>query len=171
MIEKKASLVPGILLIAVGLWLFVNRINVLSYYSFRIYPILMILFAVFLFEEAVRRRHSGALFWGVVVFLVGGFFLLRNFEIIPHFYAEEYWPIFLIAMGFGFITKFVFNPKDWGVLIPGGLFLFFGIGFSMRTLSGYFWRWEYIVEDYWPVILIVIGAAVLLSGLRKKPKE
>ncbi len=171
MTEKKGSLLPGIVFIIVGLWLFARRFHFFSPHSYRIYPILLICFALFLFFETIRRRHSGALFWGVVMLVVGGFYFLRNFEIIPHFYIDEYWPIFLLALGLGFITLFIYHPRDWGVLIPGVLFLFFGMGFSLRSIDEFFWRWEHILENYWPIILIVIGLGVFMSGLQRNPKE
>lgn len=171
MTDKKGSLVPGILFIVVGLWLFARRFHFLSPYSFHIYPILLLLFALFLFIETGRRRHSGPLFWGVVILIIGGFYSLRNYEIIPHFYLDEYWPIFLVAPGMGFFALFVFHPRDWGVLIPAVLFLFFGVGFSLQTFNGYFWEWERIMVTYWPVILIIIGLGIFLGGVQRKPKE
>ena len=171
MTEKRGSLIPGILFIVLGSWLFIRRFYFFKSYSYHIYPILLILFAIFLFIETIRRGHSGALFWGIVILVIGGFYFLRNFEIIPYFYIDEYWPIFLLALGMGFIALFIYHPRDWGVIIPAALFLFFGIGFSLNTFNGYFWRWEHILENYWPVILIIVGLGVLVGGLKRKPKE
>ena len=165
MAEKKSSLVPGVLFIVLGLWMFARRFPFLEPHSFHIYPVLVILFAGFLLFETARRRHSTALFWGVVILVVGAFFCLRNYGIISYYYADEYWPVFMFALGLGFLALFIFRPRDWGVLIPAGLFLFFGGILSMRMFHGYFWRWEDIIEEYWPVVLIVIGIGVLAGGL------
>jgi len=169
--EKKRSLFPGVFLIAIGLWLLVRRFVCFQPFQFRIYPILFILFALFLFVETFRRNHSGAFFWGIVLFFIGGFYFLRNFEIIHYFYADEYWPIFLLAPGVGFIALFIRRPKEWGVLIPGGLLLFFGLGALLRTFHGYLWGMENFIEAYWPVVLILIGLGVFLSGFQKHPRQ
>jgi len=171
MVEKKGSLVPGILLIVIGLWFFARRFLYFTPHWIRIYPVLFILFGIFLFFETFRRQHSGALFWGVVFLFLGGFFSLRNFGIIPYFYADEYWPIFLLAVGVGFVGLFAFRPRDWGVLIPAFLFLFFGVGFSLHTFPGYFWGWERFLENYWPIILILVGLGVFVSGLQGRKKK
>lgn len=168
MSEKKASLIPGIILIVLGLWFLVRRFPYLSDYSFQIYPILLILFSIFLFVEAARRHHNGALFWGSVILVIGGFFCLRNYGIIPYFYADEYWPIFLVALGIGFIAMFIYHPNDWGLIIPAALFLFFGVVFSLRTFHGYFWHWADLITDYWPVVLIIIGVGVFLGAFRHR---
>ena len=171
MAERQKSLVPGVLLIIIGLWLLAHRFFYFNLHWFRVYPVVLILFAALLFVETFRRHHSGALFWGVVVFVVGVFFALRNFEIIPYYYADEYWPVFMMAMGLGFLALFVFRPGDWGVLIPAGIFLFFGTAFALRTFGLWFWGWGRFLENYWPVVLIFIGVGVLASGLGRLPKK
>ena len=170
MSERKASLVPGVLLIVIGTWIFLQRFFHLSFYWFRVYPVLLVLFGGFLIYHTFARRRSGGLFCGVVLLILGAFFFLRNFDFIPYFYADEYWPLFLVASGLGFVALFMFDPKEWGVLIPAGFLLFFGVGFSMRTFHGYFWGWDRFVETYWPAVLILIGAAVLVRGFLPKKK-
>ncbi len=99
MTEKKGSLIPGILFIVIGLWLLSRSFYCFRPHWFRVYPVLVLLFAIFLLIEALRRRHSGTLFWGTVVLLVGVFFALRNFGVIPYFYNDEYWPVVVIIVG------------------------------------------------------------------------
>ncbi len=168
MAAKKGSLVPGVLLVTIGLWIFARNFRFSHDFAFQLYPILLVVFALFLFVETIRRRNSNALFWGIAILVVGGFFLLRNFDIIPYFYVDEYWPIFLVALGLGFVGLFAFNPRDWGVLIPACIFLFFGVGFTFNTFHVFSWRWERSIEHYWPVILIIIGLGIFLNGLPKR---
>jgi peptidoglycan/LPS O-acetylase OafA/YrhL len=163
--EKKSSLIPGVLFIVLGLWLFARRFPFLEHHSFQIYPVLLVLFAGFLLYEMSRRRNTSALFWGVVVLVVGAFFFLRNYGVVSYYYADEYWPVFIFALGLGFLALFIYRPRDWGVLIPAGIFLFFGGILCIRLFHGYFWHWEDIIEQYWPVLLIVIGIGVLAGGL------
>jgi hypothetical protein len=44
------------------------------------------------------------MFVGFVLVLVGGFFLLRNLNIIPYWYGwHEMWPLVLIAVGLAMV--------------------------------------------------------------------
>ena len=147
MTEKKKSLTPGIVMILIGLWYLMRRTIFIDPYWKQVYPFILILWAVFLIIETIRRHQSGTLFWGSTILFVGLFFLVRNYGIIDFYSAEEYWPIFLLALGCGFVASFIFHPDDWGLLIPASLCIFFGIGFSLQTLHGLFWRWEFIIDN------------------------
>ena len=46
-----------------------------------------------------RRGRDGGLFWGVVLLLIGGYFLLRDTLHIRLPSFGELWPLFLIALG------------------------------------------------------------------------
>lgn len=44
------------------------------------------------------------MFVGILLIMLGGFFLLRNLDIIPFWYGwHELWPIVIIAIGFSMI--------------------------------------------------------------------
>jgi uncharacterized BrkB/YihY/UPF0761 family membrane protein len=46
------------------------------------------------------RRGEAALFWGLGLIVIGGLFLLRNFDVIPwHWHLWRLWPVVLIAFG------------------------------------------------------------------------
>lgn len=170
MADKKGSLIPGMVLIFIGLWFLTRQFFFFASWM-RLYPLILLLFAFFLILETFRRHHTGGLFWGIVFFIIGLFFFLRNFGIIGYFYADEYWPIFLLAFGCGFLALFLFNPKDWGLIIPASIFLFLGIGFSSQTFLNVFWGWDSFLEKYWPVALIVIGLSILFQGFQNKKDE
>lgn len=163
--DKRGSILPGIFLIVVGIWFLLDRLEVIENYRYRIYSLTIIVLAVFLLIEAFRNSNSSALFWGVTILVIGGFFSMRNFGIIPHSCFNRFWPIFLIGMGAGFFSLFIFDPRDWGVLIPAFILIFLSIGLSIRSFSHI--RWDFIIEKYWPIPLIVIGMGILLKGIRK----
>ncbi len=171
MSKSRGSVIPGIILIIIGVWFLSRHFYPVEIVWVNTYPIVFILFAIFLIFNGLRRPNTSNMFWGVFFLCIGAFFTLRNFGIIPFFYTDEYWPIFLVALGISFISMFIVRPSDWGVLIPGSILLFFGVGFSMRTFNGFFWGWGEFMGIYWPVILIVIGAGILISSLHNKPRE
>ena len=87
--EKKHSLLPGILLILIGFWILGNRFFPDQNQWERFYPFLLIGFAGFHLIEFAHAHKPQRLFWGVFFSLVGIFFLLRNYDIIPYLYFDE----------------------------------------------------------------------------------
>ena len=73
--DKRGSILPGIFLIVVGIWFLLDRLEVIENYRYRIYSLTIIVLAVFLLIEAFRNSNSSALFWGVTILVIGGFFL------------------------------------------------------------------------------------------------
>ncbi len=167
-IEKKKSLVPGFFLIFIGLWLLSKNTRFMYNQWEYVYPCLILLFSALFFIEASRKNHTNTLFWAVTFLGIGSFFVLRNFGIVEYYYWDDYWPVFLISVGLGFLTLFVINPRDWGSLIPAALCLFFGFGFAMTNLFHVFWDFEIFIDAYWPVILIFFGIGLMLSGVFKR---
>jgi hypothetical protein len=50
------------------------------------------------------------MFVGILLILVGGFFLLRTLDIIPFWYGwQELWPIAIIAVGLAMVTDATFR--------------------------------------------------------------
>ena len=163
--HKKGSFVPGIVLISIGLY-FLLRQFIESFTIWeRIYPVLILLVSGFLLWDYSKKNNPRILFWGVFFLCTGAFFILRNYDLIPYLYFDEYWPVFLIALGFSFIIRFIAEPRDWGVLIPGTILLFIGLRSMTDAFHSAFWDWDYYMDDLWPAILIVIGLGIIISGL------
>jgi len=169
MAEKEKSIIPGALLILVGLFLLLHQLDLVYLRWRHLYPILMLGFSALFFASIIYKRDKGAIFPGMVLLVLGLFFFLRNFDFFEfgyYFYSfEYYWPIFLVAFGLGFVALYVVRQDDWGVLIPGTILLFLGTLFFLRS-AGYFFWWR--LADFWPVILIIIGLSIVFSNLRKR---
>jgi hypothetical protein len=168
MIKKNPSVIPGVLLILFGLWILLRQFDFLTPYEGRIFPILLIAVAVFLLVEAVRRSRSGAFFWSVFFFQLGIFFLLRNYGWISYSSGEEYWPLFLFAFGLGFYILFLFNVKSWGVLVPAGLFMYFGLAAAAHTFEEVPRTVETMGDYFWPFFLLATGIVLLIHAAREK---
>ncbi|MBN1550938.1 hypothetical protein JW979_05700 [bacterium] len=169
--KKKNSIMPGIVLITIGIWFLARHWTDSSLFWYRTYPLLMLGFSGFLFLETRRRANSGALFWAVALLIVGGFYILRNYGMLEEYYLDEYWPVYMLAAGIAFIVMFIVNPKEWGVLIPGALLSFFGGTQLLENLDDNYWEYGNYFEEYWPVILIVIGTGVIISGVTQSRKK
>ena len=172
MSEAKRSFFPGVVLIIIGALILIHKLDIYHLYWRDIYPIVFVALGVWFFIGVFAKKQKGLAFPGTLFLLLGLFFLLRNNYFHYSLYMDEFWPIFLLIFGFAFIVQFFFNPKDWGLLIPGGIFLFLGFGFFARTMHWYIpFEFEYYIGKYWPVVLILVGIAIIVSSLRKKKKE
>ncbi|MBD3290192.1 hypothetical protein GF337_15400 [candidate division KSB1 bacterium] len=164
--NSKTSLLPGILLIIIGSLLLIHKLNIFYFDWQQTYPILFILIGIMLFVSYFMNRNTNSVFWGTIIALAGVFFFLRNYHVIDYYYMSEAWPVFMIILGIAFLVLFVVKPQDWGVLIPAGIFLVIGTSFLLRNL--HLWYARDIIQRYWPLLLIIIGAGVILSSFKKE---
>lgn len=120
-----------------------------------------------LFVSIVGRRDKGAVFPGTILLLLGLFFFLRNYDLVPYRYVRDIWPMLLIIVGVAFLALFLTKPSDWGVLVPAAIFLFFGTVLLLNKLDVFYLDVWDIVFDYWPIALIIIGAGIILGSLKR----
>jgi len=152
---ESRNLTPGLLLIAVGAIILMANLGFFSLVGF--WPLIIILAGIFFLIQWIGdRENHGLLMPATVLTIVGLLFL----------YCEQYgwwnmsylWPVFLLAPGFGFILMYLLGEQDRGLLVPGTILLVLGVFFlSINRWAG---RW-------WPAILIVLGAVLLIRPPRK----
>ncbi|NOZ62967.1 MAG: hypothetical protein GXO74_15025 [Calditrichaeota bacterium] len=167
--RKKSALFPGVFLILLGIILLLYKLMP-NFFGWReLYPLILLVLGIWLVIEAMLpdKKDRGAIFPGTILLLLGLFFSLRNYDLIPFYYVREVWPIFLIILGFAFLALFLVNPRDQGSLIPASLFLFFGVILLLRKLSIIDWEIGNFFADYWPVILIFVGLGIIANSLRR----
>jgi len=168
--KNYSSLIIGLVFILIGAGLLLDRLDTFRFGWTQIYPIIFLLISISSFLAAAARQKNSA-FWGGIFAVLGLFFVLRNFDVIPYYWFPEYWPIFLIALGFGFIILYIFEPRDWGVLIPGVIFLALGVLFILGTmdlLENVFENFADIMFTYWPLVLVLVGLLLILNSVRHK---
>ncbi|MBN1479411.1 hypothetical protein EH223_16460 [candidate division KSB1 bacterium] len=168
--KNYSSLTIGLIFILVGVGLLMDKMNLFAFGWKEIYPVIFILISVVSFINAFAGQKNSS-FWGGVFGVLGAFFFLRNYDFVPNYWFEEFWPIFLIALGVGFIVLYIFNPRDWGVLIPGAILTGLGLVFifeSMDLIDNFFEIAFDAVFTYWPLVLILFGVALILGSLRHK---
>jgi hypothetical protein len=61
------------------------------------------------FPEAV---HSGSIFWGIFLIVLGIVLILANFEIILYSTLADFWPVAVIAVGLKLVLESVAKSKD-----------------------------------------------------------
>ena len=163
-----SSLVVGLIFILIGAGLLLDRLHLFMFGWVQIYPIIFLIIAAVSFLNAASG-HKNSAFWGGIFAVLGLFFFLRNFDIIPFFWFSEFWPIFLIALGVGFLVLYIFNPRDWGVLIPGFILVSIGGLFALDSMSLIEDAFDFIFEVvsvYWPLVFVLFGLGLILNSLR-----
>ncbi len=163
---KISSVLIGAMFIVFGAIILLNKMDVFNFSWDEGVPLFLIALSVLSFIS-VFQGNKGNAFWGTVLGLLGVFFFLRNYGIIGYFWFDEIWPVILIALGLGFIVTFFFNPRDWGVLIPGGILTFLGTVFLMETLHVSH-HTRKLVHEFWPLILVLIGIGLISNSISKK---
>jgi len=103
------------------------------------------------------REHSGRIFWGLLLIVVGGLFLLESLhkadagEII-----SQYWPVILIAVGLWilFTSGFRNTLSALVLMAVGAIFLLINLGVFEHDV------WNYA----WPLFIVVIGLWLVFRG-------
>jgi len=112
---------------------------------------------------------KGLLFLGSTLFLIGLLFVFSElYQIIQK--ENLFLTLFLFVLGSGFFILFVDNPKERQFLILSGMFFvsatftdaFVDALGSFSLLANF----GIILLGYWPVFLVLMGLAILVSRKR-----
>ena len=149
------NVIPGLLLIITGGVILLANIGAFSLVG--LWPLLVVLLGIFFFILWLNDRGDyGLLMPATILTIVGILFLYC--EQFGWWNMSNLWPVFLMAPGLGFMLMYLFGEQEAGLLIPGTLMLVLGIFFlSINEWAG---RW-------WPVILIILGAILLIRPPKK----
>jgi hypothetical protein len=156
----------GILLILVGFGILFDKLNLLYFSWNKFWQFVLILIGIWMVLSAFLYNQRGKIFGGTFLFLLGLLFLLQSYSVIM-MQHDIFWPALLLILGLSFFMLFVFEPRDWGVLIPSVIFVGFGL-FVIFTRLGYIFYWQVwdILSVYWPVVFIIVGLSMLLTRKR-----
>lgn len=152
---KRGQLIPGLILIALGVGFLL-----MQYFDFGPGLFLTLLGLVFLIPYALTRSY-GLLIPGCILAGLGiGMLMERSARLdltVP------------LGLGVGFIAIYVIHliltrNSHWWPLIPGGILVAVGIAEAVPQGQALFEKW-------WPLILIVIGLAVLAGPFLMSRKK
>lgn len=157
------SSIFGILLIALGSMLLLDRLEVISFGWGRIFWMFLGIWGALLAVQGFSMKRRGRIFWGSLLFFVGFVFSLDAWDLI--WLTDELgFGGMSLALGLAFAMLYIFEPRNVGVLVPTVLFVGFG---AVMILVEYnyldWWEVRRAIRDYWPVVLILWGAAILLK--------
>lgn len=157
------SSIFGILLIVLGSILLLDRLEVISFGWGRIFWMFLGIWGAVLAVQGFTMKRRGRIFWGSLLFFFGIFFSLDAWNLI--WLTDELgFAGMSLALGLAFVMLYVFEPRNVGVLVPAVLFVGFG---AVMILVEYtyldWWEVRRAIRDYWPVVLILWGLAILLK--------
>lgn len=110
-----------------------------------------------------RFRITPQLVIGLLVVCLGVIFTLDNLGFL---FAEDFfrfWPLALILIG---AIKLFQSESPAGRLI-GGVAIFLGFGFLLDNLD----YMRFSIEDYWPLMLVVVGGGLIWQALHRRSER
>jgi len=148
--DRQRSLVPGIVLILLGLFFF--AINFFRIDFSNIWPVVLLVPAAVFFAMFVRdRRQYGFLMPATILTVYAVlFFICQNYD---WNLMARLWPAFILAPGLGLLAMYLFGKNDPGLLIPASILV---------GVSGVFFVIANGFPEYWPAILVLIGIIILI---------
>ncbi|MCK9408175.1 MAG: DUF5668 domain-containing protein [Bacteriovoracaceae bacterium] len=168
--KKEFNRIPffGIILVLIGVGLLLRQLHII-----RIDGTSMVLFGVVAYGAAMVFRSfmsniRQALFFGSLCFFSGIVLLLGKYDLIEHS-SSVYVPGFLLSVGLSFTMLYIYNFKDYHLIVPSAIFIALGIAFMMTEI-GYLYPSDVkdAVQQYWPVAIIAFGILMLFRRKEKK---
>jgi hypothetical protein len=109
------------------------------------------------------RARDGAIFWWTVLLFFGVYKTMRALGVVS-FHESMGLPLLLFIAGAALVAMVVAQPARWHMLVPAAASLVLGTAMllaEMDVLAAADVRLA--VRNYWPVALILFGAALLLN--------
>lgn len=168
--KKSEGLIGGVILISIGLIALLSQFfDFISWESFGIY-IVLLLGLVFL-AWGILKREAGLLIPGGILGSIGvGIVLLVN-DMVPNGLNEG--GVFLIVFSFGWaaitlLSAIFTDDTQWWALIPGSIIGFVGLAVMFE---GIFMNVLEAAAYLWPIVLIIVGLAVIWKARKAKEKS
>lgn len=180
--NAKKSVIGALVLIALGVWLLAQNLRLPLPPLGTWWPAILILTGMVALVNYVsgRERTPGQIFLGFAATLLGLFFCLFTLNVpVPLPGLREgvrwedmgrLWPAFVLIGGVAVIAQFIVNPRRaWGDFVFGALAVIVGFVAFPFTLGMLPPGWGRAVLKLWPLMLIVMGLALLLqAALRRR---
>lgn len=129
-----------------------------------LWPVLLVIAGGwFLYEGFLRRRRDAYVFIGMFGLLLGVFFLLATTVLSP-VAMSSIWPVFMTITG---LSLFAYGSRrPWGsrmsFTVPGVAIALISLVFLLFSLDIIDRSFARLVAVYWPALLIVAGAVLLV---------
>lgn len=62
--------------------------------------------------EFLKLEKTGSIFWGIILVVLGGIFLLANFDVIDYDRIFDFWPLVIIVIGIKLVVDYFSKKKS-----------------------------------------------------------
>ena len=151
------GIIPGLIVLAVGVLLLLHNFAVVQFGEVRIYwPLLVIAGGVYWVLDPKSRAV------GIVAVLVGIAFQASSLGFIRIEELLDFWPLILLALGIHLLLSE--KARKQGEWMTGALVLALGVIFQLQELS----LFGVSIGRVWPLLVIIAGFAMLQKALRSR---
>lgn len=147
---KKNSVLPGLILIMIGLYFLLKQFNISFPYSEIIFSwqsILVLIGAIMSFQ-GFSNKDDNKMFGGIILLGLGIYFHATG----PFQVLNGHWAYYTLIISIAFFMKYFVNKRDG--LAPA--FVLLAIS-AMALFSGTITSWFQDFQAFWPVLLIGLG--------------
>ena len=110
-----------------------------------------------------RRDLWGAFLLGISILTLGVILVLHNFGVIDGNVLAPYWPVLVMIVGLRHLVR----PADWRRVAWGLWWIAVGAIILLNNLGVI----AVGIWDLWPMILVIIGAHLTLTGRGDRPRS
>lgn len=151
-------------LILVGAALLADSIGLLHIgWAISIWTLLAI-FGGYILWKGFTQPGGKGIVWGTVLLALGVSNVLKDGDLVcipPHIQ----FPLLLMVVGLGLVLRFVRVPASWSGLVAGVILLLAGGAVWLDEIGMLdSWQLRGFVTMYWPVALVLFGAAFLIPS-------
>jgi hypothetical protein len=159
---------PAIILISIGVLLLLHQTDLLDFSRADLISYGFVLLGIILLINSFNREDKKGLLGGVFFTVFGTTMILMREYALPR--DDEFgFAAFFIALALGNLVVLAFKKDKTNNIIWGCVFGALG-GILLWAYYGYYPSW-YIYEQfetYWPVILIILGSAMIIKAYARK---
>jgi len=163
--------VLGIILITIGVLLLADQLGMMDLSFWNVVSGILMLYGATLVIRSFNIGDRSKVFWGTLLFLSGLYFILDSLQLVTNQYPVFVPAVFLI-LGFSFLMMYIYNVRDWHLLIPTLFFVGCGLLIIADELSiVYAYRFSDYFFHFWPVLLILFGLGLIAKARRNRQRQ
>jgi hypothetical protein len=110
----------------------------------------------------MRERHGGRILVGLILILLGGWFLVGQFapDLLSWIYMQFSWTLILVGVAWFLLLMAIVLPAA-GMAVPASVVGGIGLLMYWQNVTGNWESWSYA----WALIPGFVGVGILLQGL------
>ncbi|MGD9899009.1 MAG: hypothetical protein AB7T22_07765 [Calditrichaceae bacterium] len=164
----KKSNISAWLLILIGVILLFNQLDYIKFSRGNFLIMACFFLGAVLLNKGFNNSERKGILGGSFFILEGSALLLMHMGYLPTIDSIG-WGVFFINIGLANMVYYLFKRTHFSNLATGLIFILIGVPFVAAAYDLIrIWMIADVLSVYWPVILILIGAGLLIEGMVKR---